>query len=434
MKIAWFTPLSEKSAIGRASTYIVRELAKSADVELWHFEKGPLHPVADAKVVYAPSADLARLAGFDLVVYNFGNHLPFHGEIFDVSRQHPGIVVLHDFVMHHFFAALYLESRRDPGAYLAEMEYRYGVAGRAAGERSLQGNPVWETDDVVDFPLVERCTDGALGVVAHSEYLLDAVRRHYSGPTRKINLPYELPVGRKAGGRGSLGIPEDRLMVLTIGHVNANKRVHATLEALPDGMHFVVAGPVDPNYKKRLDEIVADRGLGSRVHFLGRVSDELLHTCLVSADICVNLRWPPIEGASASVIEEMLYGKPVIVSDVGFYKELPADCVIKIDPAHEHADLTVALERLTDRVERQGLAEAARSYAESTFRADAYARDLTRFGWDVRNAQPIVNVTDRIAQELKRMKVSGEMAIVDTVALTLDELFCDRESGRTKSA
>jgi len=434
MKIAWFTPLSEKSAIGRASTYIVRELAKSADVELWHFEKGPLHSVADAKIVYAPSADLARLAGFDLVVYNFGNHLPFHGEIFDVSRQHPGIVVLHDFVMHHFFAALYLESRRDPGAYLAEMEYRYGVAGRAAGERSLQGSPVWETDEVVDFPLVERCTEGALGVIAHSEYLLEAVRLHYSGPTRKINLPYELPGDRAAAGRSSLGVPGDQLMLLTIGHVNANKRVHATLEALPDGMHLVVAGPTDPNYKKRLDEIVASRKLGSRVHFLGRVSDEVLHTCLDAADVCVNLRWPAIEGASASVIEEMLYSKPVIVSDVGFYKELPVDCVIKIHPAREHAELTSALQRLKDVVVRRGLGDAARVYAESTFRADAYAKDLTRFGWEVRHAQPLVNLTDRIAGELGRMKVSGKMVIVDMVAATVAELFCEPGSGRTKSA
>ena len=62
MRIAWFSPLSEKSAIGRASTYIVRELAKGVDVEFWHFDKGPLHPVREAKLVYAPSADLCRLA------------------------------------------------------------------------------------------------------------------------------------------------------------------------------------------------------------------------------------------------------------------------------------------------------------------------------------------------------------------------------------
>jgi hypothetical protein len=64
------------------------------------------------------------------------------------------------------------------------------------------------------------------------------------------------------------------------------------------------------------------------------------------------------------------------------------------------------------------------AYARETFRADRYARDLLRFGWDVRNAQPLLGLSDRIVGELQRMKVSTEMAIVDTVAETVGELFC----------
>jgi glycosyltransferase involved in cell wall biosynthesis len=424
MKIAWFTPLSERSAIGRASTYIVRELAKVAEVELWHFEKGPAHPVA-VKTVFAPAADLGRLAGFDLVVYNFGNHLPFHGEIFEVSRQHPGVIILHDYVMHHFFAALYLEKRREPVAYVVEMEHWYGPAGRAAAERSLKSERVWESDAVVNFPLVERCTEGALGVVAHSEYLLEAVRLAFPGPTRKINLPYEMPEHHQPAGRESLGVPADQLLLVTIGHVNPNKRVHAVLEAMGPQMHYVVAGPSDPAYQKRLDRIVAERNLGGRVQFLGRVSDELLHTCLAAADVCLNLRQPAIEGASASVIEEMLYGKPVVVNDIGFYRELPGDCVVKVDPANEGPGLRAALARLEQRAEREAMGARALAYAAATFRADNYARDLLRFAWDVRNAQPLFTLTDRIAAEFRRMKVTSDMAIVDTVAVNIDELFCN---------
>lgn len=423
MKIAWFTPLSERSAIGRASTYIVRELAKVAEVELWHFEKGPVHSVG-VKTVFAPSADLGRLAGFDLVVYNFGNHLPFHGDIFHVSRQHPGVIILHDYVMHHFFAALYLEVRQDPAAYVAEMEHWYGVAGRLAAERSLKGERVWESDAVVNFPLVERCTEGALGVVAHSEYLLDAVRLAFAGPTRKINLPYETPEHHTPAGRASLNVPPDQLLLVTIGHVNPNKRVDAVLEAMGPGMHYLVAGPTDPVYQRRLDRIVAERGLGGRVQFLGRVSDELLHTCLHAADICLNLRQPAMEGASASVIEEMLYGKPVVVTDIGFYRELPADCAVKVDPSNEAAGLRAALVKLADAAERTAMGERALAYASATFRADRYARELIRFAWDVRNAQPLFTLSDRIAAELRRMKVTSDMAIVDTAATTVGDLFC----------
>ncbi|OYW07953.1 MAG: hypothetical protein B7X34_09805, partial [Acidobacteriia bacterium 12-62-4] len=364
------------------------------------------------------------LADFDLVVYNFGNHLPFHGEIFKVSRQHPGVVILHDYVMHHFFAALYLEAQQDPAGYTAEMEHWYGVSGRAAAERSLKGERVWESDEVVNFPLVERCTEGALGVVAHSEYLLDAVRMAFAGPVRKINLPYELPANPTAGGRASLNVPPGALLLVTIGHVNPNKRVHAVLEAMGPEMHYVVAGPADPAYQKRLDRIVAERGLGGRVQFLGRVSDEVLHTCLAAADICLNLRQPAIEGASASVIEEMLYGKPVVVTDIGFYRELPPDCVVKVDPADEAAGLRAALAKLADATEREEMGARAMAYAAATFRADNYARDLLRFAWDVRNAQPLFALSDRIAGELRRMKVSSDMAIVDTAATTVGDLFC----------
>jgi glycosyltransferase involved in cell wall biosynthesis len=423
MKFAWFTPLSERSAIGRASSYIVRELAKIAEVELWHYEKGPTHPV-DCKQVYAPSADLSRLSAFDLVIYNLGNHLPFHGDIFNVARQHPGLVILHDYVMHHFFAALYLEQRKEPAAYLAEMELWYGAAGRAAAERSLAGHPVWETDDVIHFPLLARCTENSLGVIAHSDYLLAAVRRSYSGPIRKINLPYELPPPCSHSSRAELGVPSGALLLVTIGHVNPNKRVHVTLEALAPGMFLLIAGPSDPNYQKHLDRIIAQRGIAAQVHFLGRVSDEVLHSCLSAADICVNLRLPALEGASASVIEEMLYRKPVIVTDTGFYRELPSDTVVKIDPNLESTALPAAFARLAHPVERESLGARAHDYAVATFRADLYARDLLRFAWQVRHAQPIYNLSDRVAAELRRMKVSPNMPIVDTVAQTIARLFC----------
>jgi len=119
----------------------------------------------------------------------------------------------------------------------------------------------------------------------------------------------------------------------------------------------------------------------------------------------------------------MLYGKAVVVTDVGFYRELPADCVVKIDPANEAAELAAALARLGEAGERRAMGERARTYARETFRADRYARDLLRFGWDVRNAQPLLGLTDRIAGELQRMKVSSDMAIVGTVAETVGELF-----------
>jgi len=87
----------------------------------------------------ASDVDEQTLSKYDVVVYNFGNHLPFHREIFLLSRRHPGICVLHDFVMHHFFAEYYFNELHDPAAYALLIERVYGDAGRAAVEESLSG-------------------------------------------------------------------------------------------------------------------------------------------------------------------------------------------------------------------------------------------------------------------------------------------------------
>src|SRR5271166_4499299 len=115
MKIAWLTPLSKKSAIARASVAIVEELAKIADVHLLHFENGEAREtsVPVKRFASAAAVDERTLDRYDVAIYNFGNYLPFHREIFLLSRRHPGICILHDLVMHHFFAAYYFEDLKN---------------------------------------------------------------------------------------------------------------------------------------------------------------------------------------------------------------------------------------------------------------------------------------------------------------------------------
>ena len=431
MKIAWFTPLSNKSAIGRASVLIVRELAKLADVEVWHSESGPIHSVNATTTFFRNAEDpiLERLAKFDLIFYNFGNHLSFHRDIFLTASKYPGVAILHDFVMHHFFASYYLEDLRDPAQYMTEMERLYGTEGRSLTQQSLLRERIWETDQVVEFPMFETAMRGALGVITHSQFFLEKVSALRTGPVCKIPLPYELPRSEIKTTRESLGIPKDQLIVLTVGHANPNKRLETTIKVIGSDsqlcckLHFLIAGPCDPKYQKQLEAISKKYGMQDRVQFLGYVSDEHLQLCLTHADICVNLRYPAFEGASASVIEEMYYGKPVVVSDTGFYKELPSDCVRKIRPHEEQQDLRAALLDLLDSSHRTSLGQRAREFAAATFLAEQYAREVVRFAWDVRSARPVYSLADRVASEFGRMGIASGMELPDTVSEACAELF-----------
>ena len=65
-----------------------------------------------------------------------------------------GVVVLHDFVIHHLVAGLTI-GRKDGHGYLAAMERDAGIPGRLLAHGVLDGRvpPPWETSPA-EFPLV----------------------------------------------------------------------------------------------------------------------------------------------------------------------------------------------------------------------------------------------------------------------------------------
>ena len=76
-----------------------------------------------------------------------------HGWIVDALRRRPGVVVLHDFVLHHLVAGLTI-GRKDGHGYLAAMERDAGIPGRLLAHGVLDGrvSPPWETRPD-EFPL-----------------------------------------------------------------------------------------------------------------------------------------------------------------------------------------------------------------------------------------------------------------------------------------
>jgi len=64
----------------------------------------------------------------------------------------------------------------------------------------------------------------------------------------------------------------------------------------------------------------------------------------------VNLRHPTMGETSGSVIRGLSLAKPVVVSDVGWFSELPGDAALKVSPDEDEvATLTAALELLVTR-------------------------------------------------------------------------------------
>src|ERR671933_588277 len=136
MKVAYFSPLPpERSGIADYSALLLPALEARLEVEV--VRPGRTRPSADA----------------DVALYHVGNDPDAHGWIVDALRRRPGIVVLHDLVLHHLVAGLTV-GRKDGRAYLAAVERDAGVAGRllAHGYLDRRVPPLWETSPE-EFPL-----------------------------------------------------------------------------------------------------------------------------------------------------------------------------------------------------------------------------------------------------------------------------------------
>jgi glycosyltransferase involved in cell wall biosynthesis len=84
-----------------------------------------------------------------------------------------------------------------------------------------------------------------------------------------------------------------------------------------------------------------------------------------AVDVGISLRYPTTGETSAVVCALAGMGKPLIVSDVGAFAELPDEFAIKIPVLDEQSMLTTTMRQLSISPEmRQAMAHAARAYAQ----------------------------------------------------------------------
>ena len=114
MKVAYFSPLPpERTGISEYSELLLPALRRRIEVEV--VPRGRTSP-ADA----------------DVCLYHVGNNPDAHGWIVEALRRRPGVVVLHDFVLHHLVAGLTLGRRDGPDRErLEQLARERGLDGRA---------------------------------------------------------------------------------------------------------------------------------------------------------------------------------------------------------------------------------------------------------------------------------------------------------------
>ncbi len=115
----------------------------------------------------------------------------------------------------------------------------------------------------------------------------------------------------KSAKRNELGIPEDAMLLLSVGELNKNKNHETVIKAIKDlDVYYIIAGKGD--LRLHLQSVIDELGLTDRVKLIGFRSD-ITELC-AAADLFV---FPSFrEGLSRSLMEAMASGLPCVVSNI----------------------------------------------------------------------------------------------------------------------
>jgi len=346
--------------------------------------------------------------------------------------KNPGVTVLHDIYLHGFHWNCSI-ARGNNQKYLAEFIYCYGAKGEDAAKRALSTGVYPE----FEYTLIKRIVDHSIGVVCHSDF---AVRKVLECGTdsiiKKINQPITVSDElmninslNKYKLKANLGLENKNPIISSFGSICAHKRYPLILRAFK---HFLQEHPDSSLLLVGADLIdiknqIKDLGLSKSVIETGYVSENSIQDFLAISDFCINLRYPTAGETSRSVLQLMAGAKPVIVSNVGWFCELPNDCCLKVDVNSYEEDTLLEYMNLLASDEKviRIIGRNAQNYVLNKHNPKKLSIELYHFFRDLLDGNSIV--LGKVSEELINLGVSeDDGAIIRSISEKVHEFVSNK--------
>ncbi|OQY82762.1 MAG: hypothetical protein B6D41_17865 [Chloroflexi bacterium UTCFX4] len=380
MRLAYASPLRpQASGVSDYSEELLPQLARVFELTLVTDKITPSNPA----LASFPRMDLrdldARAKSFDAILYHIGN-APLYANFYAAAMRIPGVIVLHDVVLHHLRAWQTIE-RGNAAAYFAALRAAYGETIAAQARQ----NPA--SINRFELPLSEELIQRARGIIVHSEYAARYARR----------VAPDLPVAHAPMGisfnpeiapsqaRVKLNLPRDAFLISAFGEIHPHKRIAVALAAFAEFLarhanaRLALIGAASPNYD--VAPMLRALGIEQFTQRVGFAPMEMYQAYIAASDVCLNLRYPSAGETSASLLRLLGAGKTTFITRTGAYAELPDEVCVKIKAdAHEKQMLVETLEYFFQRPDaRQRLGENARAYALRNHTLEQAAKKYAEF-------------------------------------------------------
>jgi glycosyltransferase involved in cell wall biosynthesis len=386
VKLNWFSPVPPtRSAIAINTAAVLPALARCSSLTLWAHE-GSWSPELEehARVLHYNPANMpwAEINAADVTIFHLGNHPEFHAPIWQVNRQHPGIVVLHDLDLQQLFAGLVTRNLGlSQSEYREMMEFYHPGSGPELAEAFLsdarRAGEIWQ-----DCPLTGAALENAIGVVVHTQLGCSLLAAATTLPVAYVP-PFASSDGAEAlhaRGRGNPRPNEQAYRIIMFGFLGPNRRLDSVLNALrsfPQRHRFRVDIYGTLENENSIRQMIQDFELTDLVTIHGFVPATELTTALSRSDLAVNLRDPTMGEASASQLRIWQHGLPSLVTDIGWYATLPNDIIARVRRDAELEDIQTHFANFLRAPESyRQLGRNGRHYVKEHHTVDGYVRAL----------------------------------------------------------
>jgi hypothetical protein len=302
---------------------------------------------------------------------NMGNAWMFHAGLLMLARRMPSVIVMHDISVQEMLLDAIKNRILSKAEYLSAMHRWYGQKGRTAATRALDGR-MSAAQLGQDFPGFELAMEQAIAVLTHTPAASKAVANRGSVPAFQLNLPFQ--ANKSGPKRQAMTGP---LRLVQFGHIGPNRRLEEILDALaamgPDfDFVFDVVGRVwKPDLIKRKCDAL---GMAAKVRLHGYVSEQHLDALIAQAHLVFNLRHPTMGEASGSQLRIWNAAAASVVTDQGWYAELPRDTVFHVPLDDEILALRDLMERIDkDRSLGQSIGQAGHRHLIAHHNPEQYA-------------------------------------------------------------
>ena len=277
----------------------------------------------------------------DVHLFHFGNN-PLHAGIYRRALERPGVIVLHDAVLHHF-----LLGQLDQPRYIEEFVYNYGAWNRQLAADLWSNRSAAASDNrYFQFPMLKRVCERARAVVVHNPAAARMVKEHApQAPVIEIphlfQPPEPLPEPEVARYRQRLGLPSDAFVFGVFGYLRESKRLAGVLQTFAQLRRenpraaLVIAGSfISTDLERAVEPLLAEPGVLRLPH----LSERDFWLTAAAVDACINLRDPAAGETSGIAIRLMGIGKPVLLTGSEENLRFPLDACIRIPPGVAERD------------------------------------------------------------------------------------------------